>query len=173
MLKRHIRYWLNRDPANELGFQKVTRPWVKRISAEVRTYSFVENSPITEIDALGLVNWGPVGGKCCNNGSNLEWAVVGGGIFGGPGVWVPVPPGACTGSGQDCDAMTCKGGLYKIPGLGNGGSCTDSPDDDSYGPRRWTPGCFSGKPKSGLPEPPQNFVGGPPDAPPPGYVWTM
>lgn len=83
---------------------------------------------------LQRTDWGPLGGKCCNESpEGDEWGLV------GDGTWVRLSQGECTGFWTDCDGMTCGGGFYKVGGL-EGGICrTPRHDDATYRPRRWTP----------------------------------
>lgn len=117
---------------------------------------------INKFDGLGLKDWGSLGGTCCNYSDSMEWGV-GGGPKNGLGFYVPIPPGTCTYSFDNCDGMTCLGGFYKLDGLLNAMKCPTK--DDVNCQKRWTPG----KPFA---PPPGEFVGG--DNPPPtDYIWAM
>lgn len=76
---------------------------------------------------------GLLGGKCCNPGARVEWALV------GAGVWKKLESGECTGSTEDCDGMTCGGGFYRVDNLQKGSCSTPHHDDAVFAPRRWTP----------------------------------
>jgi hypothetical protein len=77
-------------------------------------------------------DWGPLGGKCCNESGGREWGLV------GDGSWESIPSG-CTGSMADCDGMTCGGGFYWVGNLSGGICKTPRHDDATFQNRRWTP----------------------------------
>ncbi len=117
--------WPSRDPIEEKG--------------GINLYGFVGNNPLGNHDYLGLsFRYG----KCCNESSGPEWALVGEGS--GCGRWVELQPGECRGgwtTGEDCEGMTCGGGFYVVPGwLPGGGTCRKPCNDDCFfRSRRWTP----------------------------------
>lgn len=84
--------------------------------------------------ALQRTDWGPLGGKCCNESpEGDEWALVGG------GTWQRLPRGECTGSWTDSDGMTCGGAFYKVSNLEGGVCRTPRQDHEVFRRRRWTP----------------------------------
>lgn len=150
--------WVNRDPLNDLGFHKISfERWVFRPENELNGYLFVDNSPVGEVDSFGLINWGALGGQCCNKGPSDEWAIVGGGLFRGYGHWKKLSPGGCTGGNEDCDGMTCQGKFYKLPGVNNFTRCPDMNEE-----------CGTGWPGGTSPSP-RLMVGN--EDPPLGYGW--
>ena len=125
--------WPNRDPINELGFRKLSRVRFGSEKAEPNLHAFVRNRPVNRVDTLGLRDWGLLGGKCCNNSSGPEWALV------GDGTWKKLRPGECTGAFEDCDGMTCGGGFYQVKNLEQGDCNTPRKDSPKCRERRWTP----------------------------------
>jgi len=129
----NLQRWPNRDPINELGFRKLSRVRFGSEKAELNLYAFVRNRPVNRVDTLGLRDWGLLGGKCCNNSSGPEWALV------GDGTWKKLKPGECTGAFEDCDGMTCGGGFYQVKNLEGGDCNTPRKDSPKCKDRRWTP----------------------------------
>lgn len=152
--------WLNRDPLNEQGFHLVTSRWVFRAANEVNLYTYVEDRSTWDIDPLGLVNWGPVGGTCCNNNKDDEWVVVGGPVVRGYGHWEKLPPGTCTAWNVDCDGMTCQAKFYKLPNVGRTTSCP-----------KMNPKCGTGWPGGTSPSP-KLMIGNEDPPPGSGYGWA-
>ena len=116
----NLQCWLTRDPIHEVGFLTLKAKklgWHE--NAELNLYAFVGNAPIYRFDPLGLIDWGPLGGKCCNNSSSPEWVLV------GDGVWRSLPAGKCTGFWDDCDGYTCSGGFYTVHNMSTG-TCNPS-----------------------------------------------
>jgi RHS repeat-associated protein len=165
--------WVNRDPIHEVGFASITmkRGFYSRL--EQNLFAFVNNRPISFVDTLGLVNWGPLGGTCCNRSSGTEWALVG-----QPGSWMQLGPGQCTGSWTDCDGMTCGGGFYFINNGEQGTCATPGNDSPQCANRRWTPNNPApGSQPPGEPARPGRPGGehrgsGSGHEPPPNYPWS-
>lgn len=188
--------WLSRDPNGEPGFETLrvasAVPKVGQVTGSAslapsrlfsrdsieaakspNAYVFVHNNPQNRIDVLGLSDQGMFGGKCCNQGSQDEWALVN-------GQWFKLAPGECTGFATDCDGITCHGGFYKVsamesfPCLDNACNRPCMSRADHYNDPRWTP---AQKGPQGVPPgpPDPNYNGehrGAPNAdPPPGYSW--
>jgi RHS repeat-associated protein len=107
----------------------------------INFYTYVRNNPVNRTDPLGLYDWGPLGGTCCNHSGGDEWALV------GDGQWKRLRSGECTGFFEDCDGMTCGGGFYYIRNFEKGDCRTPCHDNPRAAPRRWTP---SGGGKGGL-----------------------
>lgn len=137
------------------------------------TYSYGSNSPILNIDLLGLFDFGPIGGMCCNFSSGMEFSLGGGHIYkGGTSEWSPLPPGACTSRLTDCDGMTCGGKFQEAGNFWSGNppiSCGDNPTEDEER-NRWPPepGQCGIEPKS-----PAAKGSNIKDQPPPGYQWKQ
>jgi RHS repeat-associated protein len=82
--------WLNRDPVHEIGFLTLKgrkQGWHEK--AELNLYGMVRNDPVDLFDPMGLVNWGPAGGKCCNDSDRTEWWI-------DDGKWKSLGAGKCT-----------------------------------------------------------------------------
>jgi RHS repeat-associated protein len=158
--------WPSRDPIQEIGFIETNNyPRMLSRKREANLFLFVSNQAVNSFDVLGLTDWGPLGGKCCNNSGGTENALVN-------GKWVALAPGACTGQCTDCDGMTCGGGFYKIGNLEGGACKTPRKDSPPYDDRRWTPGghgpgAASPGPGGGTPD----HRGAPNNDAPPGYTW--
>jgi len=158
--------WLSRDPIGEkIRVRKKhahqSGPRYDLRFVDPNLYAFVKNVPTMSIDPVGLMDWGILGPKCCNNNTSTEYACVN-------GSWVSLAPGKCTGICDDCDGMTCKGGFYALTGLTGtfliGGNCTTGPDDWYFSSRRWTPTGAGTNAQS----PSQRGCS---NAGPPGYTW--
>ena len=95
------------------------------------THTLQQGAGVTNAVQRGSA--GILGGKCCNPGGRVEWALV------GDGVWKRLGRGDCTGTTEDCDGMTCGGGFYHVDNLQQGNCSTPRRDDATFAPRRWTP----------------------------------
>jgi RHS repeat-associated protein len=165
----NLQRWLTRDPIHEVGYLSEMNKklgWHEELEANL--FTFVRNAPTDKIDPLGLTEWGPLGGKCCNNSGATQWWI-------DDGVWKSLPSGKCTGFWDDCDGMTCGGGFYYVENL-EGGSCdTPGKDDPTFCKRRWTPthqGPNARPPGPPYPGYPGKHRGGPVGNPsPPNYPW--
>ncbi len=97
----------------------------------------VQQSQRQSTPHLQRVDWGPAGGKCCNESlEGDEWALV------GDGTWKLLAQDAqdaCTEVLDDCDGMTCGGGFYFVRNLQHGVCRTPRQDDATFRDRRWTP----------------------------------
>ena len=82
-------------------------------------------------------------GRCCNNSTSFEWALIGESVFGAACYWKWLNPGECVGgvsvAGPDCEGMTCGGGFYFVKGMKTGACVTPGQDSPPYDTRRWTP----------------------------------
>ena len=132
--------WLTRDPINEPGSKCLRGEHPKyrvdgeliddtRVDEEKNLYHFVFNDPISLYDYLGL---GHNFGRCCNKSGGNEWALL-------DGVWRMLKPGECTGILEDCDGMTCGGGLYYVRALEWASCVTPGCDSPRFNNRRWEP----------------------------------
>ncbi len=97
-------------------------------------YSFASQSSPNSVDPTGERNWYILGGTCCNKSGGNEWALV------GAGGWELLKPGECTGLWEDCDGMTCGGGLYNLANSVTATCKTPGCDSPKYAKRRWTNG---------------------------------
>ncbi len=156
-----VQRWVNRDPIHEFGFLRLKGGKMGfHRNAELTLYAFVGNSPVDRFDSLGLRDWGPLGGKCCNKSSSTEYVLV------GSGNWRNLPPGQCTSFWDDCDGYTCSGGFYAVGNFSRG-TCDPSTLCTLGNLRkRWTPnesGPYSSSPSK------RGANNG--DDGPPGYQW--
>ena len=103
----------------------------RRLMAHELTHTLQQGAGVTNAVQRGSA--GILGGKCCNPGGRVEWALV------GAGVWKRLARGECTGTTEDCDGMTCGGGFYHVDNLQQGNCSTPRRDDATFAPRRWTP----------------------------------
>ncbi len=101
-------------------------------------YVYAGNRPIDRVDPTGLLDWGPLGGRCCNESSRNEFAITGDGNV------ESVPPGGCTSSWSDCDGMTCDGEFNSVGNTQYTRCGRPERNPRDRGPnrgKRWSPGC--------------------------------
>lgn len=126
---RFVGRWLNRDPMEELGginlyafvrnspvnlvdpigleaayvFAPSPLPWVHQPAPRPQRPQIPD--PHRPSDREGwFQRWTPAGGRCCNRSGSPEWALV-------DGQWHQLANGECTPRFEDCDGMTCGGGV--------------------------------------------------------------
>ncbi len=97
---------------NDIAFANGERDFAsdpgRRLMAHELTHTVQQSSGVGYVQRGSA---GLFGGKCCNPAKRVEWALV------GAGDWKQLEPGACTGTTEDCDGMTCGGGFYRVENL--------------------------------------------------------